>query len=186
MKTACFILFMFFSSSVDAYRFLYDPVAKLNRDTPIYYNPAGAPISFPRHMVRDALAEVIADWNAQCNVRLVYGGGTSALPGDDDDLFVVGWDPIDWDAAAYVEGTAEINSAGQWRIVDADVFLDPAKIHSIRQLKQLLLHELGHVLGLNHSEYSDAVMSGPPFSWYNTLENLTPDDVQGCRALYGR
>src|SRR5438876_12272647 len=38
---------------------------------------------------------------------------------------------------------------------------------------------------LGHSPASDTLMSGPPDSGYTGGTVLTPDDVQGCRCLYG-
>ncbi|XP_072050841.1 stromelysin-2-like [Amphiura filiformis] len=50
---------------------------------------------------------------------------------------------------------------------------------------QLALHELGHSLGLGHSDNMDAVMA--PFSKeYTPNYSLHPDDIAGIRYLYGQ
>ncbi len=45
------------------------------------------------------------------------------------------------------------------------------------------LHELGHVLGLEHSAVEDAVMA-PTLPFSATRRTLTPDDLAGIRQLY--
>lgn len=49
-------------------------------------------------------------------------------------------------------------------------------------LKTVLLHELGHTLGLDHSQYSNAVMAANLILGYNGLHS---DDQQGISAVVG-
>lgn len=49
-------------------------------------------------------------------------------------------------------------------------------------LKTVLLHELGHTLGLDHSEYSNAVMAANLVLGFNGLHS---DDRQGISAVVG-
>ncbi|MBN8279771.1 MAG: matrixin family metalloprotease [Gammaproteobacteria bacterium] len=62
----------------------------------------------------------------------------------------------------------------------------------LNDLEGLILHEIGHTLGLDHSADATAVMCGWPYSC--TYGNVTtyvinrqpePDDVAGLRVLYG-
>jgi len=49
-------------------------------------------------------------------------------------------------------------------------------------LRQVAIHEIGHLLGLSHSEDQRAIM----FAYYSADRvNLSDDDVQGIQALYG-
>ena len=52
-------------------------------------------------------------------------------------------------------------------------------------LASIITHEWGHAIGLGHSPLADTLMAGPPDAAYSNLSDLTPDDVQGCRCLYG-
>lgn len=48
-------------------------------------------------------------------------------------------------------------------------------------LDRLLLHEVGHALGLAHSEVENAVMHDP---FHEGQDQLKPDDIEGIRKVY--
>lgn len=174
--------------NTNKYRLLYDPVASLpiEHSTRIYYNPQGAPSWATIAVFEWQLDKQISKWKEKCGVRIRYGGLTSVQPGYDDGIFVIGWEPNDFFVWAYVEGYAEPTSDPyEWDIIDADMFLDPTAF-TWTDLDDLLLHELGHMIGINHSEHEGVVMSGPPFSTYTNQEDLQDDDIRACRYLYGR
>jgi hypothetical protein len=50
-------------------------------------------------------------------------------------------------------------------------------------VETVALHEIGHILGLQHSTVSGAVMA-PTISSRSTLRSLQPDDIAGIRSLY--
>lgn len=50
------------------------------------------------------------------------------------------------------------------------------------EIYSLVLHEIGHVLGLKHSERKGSVM-WPGYSRYRN--KLTSDDIEGIQSLYG-
>ncbi|REJ78348.1 MAG: hypothetical protein DWQ47_02500 [Acidobacteria bacterium] len=85
---------------------------------------------------------------------------------------------------------------GKGRIIEADVVLNPYHpistdgIFGAFDLESTVVHELGHVLGLGHSDVLGASMNEVsarnglytiPFTTYRTL---SADDVAGIRALY--
>jgi len=51
-------------------------------------------------------------------------------------------------------------------------------------LKQVTVHELGHIFGLDHSTVKSAIMY-PYYRGYLPNFALDPDDIAGIQALYG-
>ena len=102
-----------------------------------------------------------------------------------DGASVVGWGTLTdpalgaWTYAWYAQESSD-------RIIfDSDTTLSVTNIASLADLDRLMTHEWGHALGLDHSNTEAAIMAGPPSTHYNALVTPQPDDVRGCRCLYG-
>ena len=75
-----------------------------------------------------------------------------------------------------------------WRGTDLNlkalIVLDPYDTWDETLLYDVMLHELGHALGIRHSNVYNAVMSGPPYSsyWNPPGRNvLQPDDIAAAQ-----
>jgi hypothetical protein len=66
---------------------------------------------------------------------------------------------------------------------NGDVVLDSGNTWDDTLLKAVVLHELGHSLGLNHETNTIAVMN--PTIGNPPLTTLQTDDINGIRAVYG-
>ena len=80
------------------------------------------------------------------------------------------------------EGDIIFNSARNW-----GVYNGPTQSGLI-DLKRVALHELGHVLGLNHPDEAGQTFPAPlPImnSRASSNDTLTPDDITGVQNLYG-
>ncbi len=71
--------------------------------------------------------------------------------------------------------------AGDLHFDEAEAWIDDPNANGILLL-QVAIHEIGHLLGLSHSNDTSAIM----FAFYAPDRvNLSQDDIQGITALYG-
>lgn len=169
-----------------------------NGQVSIAYNPANAPaLSFDQATVEQLIQDAAAEWEGVCGVKFTYQGITSAaIDNSDDGVVVVGWTTLSDGAAgqggpywipssgveqtanggidAYLDGSIKLSTTVSWDRGRADI--DAA------YLKDVLVHELGHVLGLGHTNNPESIMYANP---YNHLSYPRQDDIDGAQALYG-
>ena len=75
--------------------------------------------------------------------------------------------------------------AGDIHFDDDDLFTEDGSVGV--SLPWITLHEIGHSLGLFHSEVSDSIMN--PFYFITKTGpdlDLRPDDIAGIQSLYGK
>lgn len=72
-------------------------------------------------------------------------------------------------------------NAGALHFDEFEIWADAARAGRIRLLN-VAIHEIGHLLGLRHSNDRDAIM----FAFYDDdVDSLRQDDINGIQALYG-
>src|SRR6478672_12848448 len=147
-----------------------------------------------------AAAPALAAWN-NVMARLQYNGNVASPPVSSGD----GVNAIVFSNTVFGQrfgsGTLAVTS---WRssgsnIIEADVLFNrnqsfdsyrgPLRFGSNRlaigDIRRVLIHELGHALGLDHpddhGQHVDAIMN----SMTSNRETLSSDDVAGAQALYG-
>jgi Matrixin len=150
-----------------------------------------------------------ATWEAvpTASVSFQFVGFTSALPSQEDDLTVLGFE-AEPDMERVLGATSFVVDFTTGDILESDVFFNTIFLWSVApagesgrfDLRSVALHEIGHVIGLGHSALgeteirptggrrvlaSSAVMFpislGPGSVADRTLQ---PDDVAGVSALY--
>jgi hypothetical protein len=151
----------------------------------------------------EAVRRAMNTWNgADFNFTFLYSGETDHRPyhsGDDpdstDEMSVIGWtdlslgygvlartyDIFECDTGEIVEADIEFADQERWSALETPPPLFP----SWYDVESIALHELGHVLGLNHTPISTAAMYysiGPG----SVKRDLHADDISGVRSLYGR
>lgn len=116
-------------------------------------------------------------------------GLTSTLPNLDgpassvDQVNVFGWDVLRNGNAPYSAVTKSwwIGSA----YIDADIVMNIAQSWTLPELEGIMTHEIGHALGLSHSDVSASVMYASPYHSTGYMNTLRGDDANGCAVLYG-
>lgn len=77
------------------------------------------------------------------------------------------------------EGDIIFNSAVTWGLYDGP------RTSSTVDLRRVALHEMGHLLGLDHPDEAGQTVSAIMNSIVSNLDNLTADDITGVQNLYG-
>jgi hypothetical protein len=135
-------------------------------------------------------------WNQHLmRIRLVPGSGTARADGD-----LV--NQVFFDSTYY--GTAfgrdTLAIATRWTIdgtrrAEADVIFNTAftfdsyrgnvRGNGVWDLRRVALHELGHVIGLDHPDERGQSVNAQMNSILGNLDALTADDIAGAQSLYG-
>ncbi len=147
-----------------------DPPALWHRTTAIPICPSDAaipqwvsPTDF--HLVLEGATKVWNGANAQVGLEYVPNCANptqgSAIP---DGAIAVGWGGDRSFIVASVVGTTNVGveafnlTSGRREISGAQIVINPRQAMSVRCLQTMMVHELGHVLGLGHSTNADDVM----------------------------
>lgn len=169
---------------IPQYAFLGGRWADSRLPVPYYINEAGTGDTDGEF---DAVQAAYQSWNnVSCNTAdFSYQGTTSALPGSNDGLNVIGWLP---DAQSPCPGV--IACSPLWivngEMVEADIVFNENKAFSIGgtfDIQAITTHEGGHTFGLDHSSDSNAVMNAH-YPGGTRWRNLTQDDINGICSLY--
>ena len=140
-----------------------------------------------------AIRAAMGKWSAVCAITFVYDGTSSngaslATNNTRDSVNVIAWGALGNSVAGQTWVSASSMSSALPTLDETDMLLSTDL--GAANLDAVLVHEVGHMLGLKHSNVESAVMSGPntapdPSTSYSGLSVLAADDVAGCQALYG-
>ncbi len=157
------------------------------------YNDANRPSS----IVVDSAAAVsriqmaMNQWSAVCNIQFIYDGATgsaaSLASNTRDGVNVIAWGALTGNTTGITYAGASGFTGSAFTLDEADTVLN---YQFNPNLDSTLVHEVGHMIGLKHSDQAGAVMSGPNTppdhsTTYTQLVALQADDIVGCRSLYG-
>lgn len=164
---------------------------------PWVYNPAGAPQEMAdAARVTGLIREAMRQWEGVCGVRFEHRGASGvpvwkSVPG----TVLFGWGGGRGDGAAAEAGPAwsatpsEIMARGYLPFTDGRVRLarlfdwdDGSGAHADSRALAVLVHEVGHVIGLGHSEEPWSVMFASP---YTNLLFPRAVDAAAAQNLYG-
>jgi hypothetical protein len=146
----------------------------------------------PGDRAHDIVREAFDAWAQVSQLRFIEVG-----PGDSP-TFSVSWERGNHgDGSAFDDGGTPTGNtlahaffpppcggafAGALHFDEFERWADAASAGAIRLLN-VAIHEIGHLLGLSHSNIRDAIM----FAFYDdAVDRLRQDDINGIQALYGR
>lgn len=156
-----------------------------------YYNPLNQPANLSTDAVVKAIQLAASRWTGMCNITFNYLGTTTGRPylGNDaasvDSVNIVGWQLLTGDVADAAAVTYSWMSGDA--MVDADIVISPdiGTTWTAPMLDGVLTHELGHAIGVDHSNVVESVMSATPYHSANYMRTLRGDDAKACAVLYG-
>lgn len=160
----------------------------------LVYDPDDAPEPYqdPQEFLT-LLRSAAAHWERVSDLRFLIGevdanviDDTDLRPEQFDFRVRVAWDDLDdsLGIAGPSPGYYE-ESLGYAPFLDGAVWLNNSDdvVHSDKTMLHVLVHELGHLVGLGHSDNPASVMYANP---YNVLSKPREDDVRAVQTLYGR
>ncbi len=154
-----------------------------------YYNPLNQPSNLSTAEIVKAIQTATARWSAMCNITFTYKGITASQPVmygdatmvDSDNVF--GWGALQANDSGFAAITRTWYSGTSY--VDTDIMLNTAQSWTIDKVDALMTHELGHAIGLSHSDQATSIMYAAPYHTAQYMRTLRGDDAEGCAALYG-
>ncbi len=105
---------------------------------------------------------------------VAFADDACGVPFDEDTLAITFSVAIITDDIYTLESDVVINNNVDW-----DVYDGPLRPFTM-DFKRVLIHELGHVIGLNHEDDVPAIMA----SFIDSIDEPTADDIKGVEVLY--
>jgi Matrixin/Glucodextranase, domain B len=135
--------------------------------------------------VKAEIVRALNEWVRVANIK--FSQGQSATGARTINMFFGSrshGDPYAFDGPGGVLGHTFYPAPGNSEPIAGDMHLDADEIWRVGasiDLYSVTLHELGHALGLGHSDLPSAVM----YPYYKMSRTLSADDIAGIQALYG-
>ncbi|KAL5723776.1 hypothetical protein ACHQM5_007130 [Ranunculus cassubicifolius] len=137
------------------------------------------------HVLRPLISRAFAKWAAVSQFKF-----TEAKNGSDADM-EIGFHRLDHGDNSPFNGTGGVlahayaPTIGEFHYnADESWSTNPDPGMDEFDLESIAIHEIGHLLGLGHSEFPDAVMWGS-YAPGARRRVLAQDDIQGIQTLYG-
>ncbi len=163
-----------------------EPVLAVWPDKTVTYAMSNCPATLDCGAAQETVRRAMAAWDAASGISLVESGGADILiswqsgqfyadvsfdgPGG---VLAYAFPPFDWSTN---RGDIIFDDGETWVVGAAD-----ADYPRTIDLYTVALHEIGHALGLNHSDDPRALM----YAYYVPGRSITPQDLALIQQVYG-
>lgn len=154
---------------------------------PFFYDHSAAPANMSEQQVLDVLNRASQTWNQACNVSFDFKGDRLADYVDVNNVInrkegIVKWNNLDSDKVGQAHQGSPAGPARGFVLSLNPVFF--GKKANQDNLYSTVLHEMGHVIGLNHSKNPNSIMFWQEDNLHRQV--LNSSDKAMCLYLRGR
>lgn len=171
----------------------------------IWYNPRQSFVFNFGGDYDDSAVSAMNDWNAVgTSLQWLSGSGTAYPCNSTDHINSAGWRADTCDNTAFGDAIAITKRSYEkigsiWYLSDTDIVANDTQLWNphyngalrvdvtgkpIHDFRRVILHELGHALGLDHPDDSGQNVTAIMNSRIDDIDSLQQDDKNGIIALY--
>jgi hypothetical protein len=159
-----------------------------------YYNSKNQHLSaFYEEDIINSFKNAMNSWSNISGINFIYKGITdNNINSTNDKIITVGF----WSESAFIRefdnipGYTRIWWSGDKEIYEGYIVLNAGndggsnEPTTLNDLEGLITHEIGHLLGIDHSDVEESIMYSNPYHSYNYQRTLRQDDIEIANLLY--
>ena len=153
------------------------------------YNPAGIAPGADEAAILATVQRAFAAWSAVCNITAEYAGTTTTSLSQTSarSEVVLGYEALPYPQAADAAADSEDAASSYTYFTSGKIRISTSIGANIQYNPSILVHEIGHLLNLDHSDNPYSIMYANPYYAVPAVPayKLHGDDITTCANLYG-
>ncbi len=156
-----------------------------------WYNPANQYNGYSEKEIINRIKRAMNSWSKICSVKFEYRGKTSKkLSRSEDDIVIIGWDPKTSSNSSIIATAYHFPMVPtpKNRLRDGEIDINLNIFYkfqwSLKEFQGIMTHEIGHLIGIGHSNKNNSIMSSTPYMKLSEQARLRKDDIRAAQKLY--